>query len=477
VRFKSTLLSIGLLSAFLVTPFSTAPSNALGIKVAPANWGYIYASEKTVSVQSTPRAPSANLEKKSNFIINFNSVPDFARVPIQAAVDVWSENFSSTVPVNINITWGRAANYGILAAASAKSNYANFPNAPDKTLYYSAALANALSGKDLDTTKPEMEITITSDAPWYYGIDGKCPPKSYDLESVILHEMGHGLGFISGNYYDSFSGFGRIDQPTIFDAYVQLPDGRRLADMPSPALETGKALTSTLFWSGENTVKANKGVKPLLYSPAIYEVGSSISHLDEKTFSQSGDNAVMTPNLDSGEVFHLPGSLLLAMIEDMRQKPPIGVAFGSPLPPQNVKALISDKSAIVEFDPPTNFRSAQISKYEVTNIQTAESVIVTESPAIFTGLVNGSKYTFSVSATNTLGTSNTAISNTVIPQAVWKSSIIDKNADGKYLSSGVYAGKPVIAYSDSKNGDLKLATYSGSKSVSYTHLTLPTKLL
>ncbi|MEN9605976.1 MAG: hypothetical protein RJB29_850, partial [Actinomycetota bacterium] len=201
--------------------------------MAPANWGYIYASEKTVSVQSTPRAPSANLEKKSNFIINFNSVPDFARVPIQAAVDVWSENFSSTVPVNINITWGRAANYGILAAASAKSNYANFPNAPDKTLYYSAALANALSGKDLDTTKPEMEITITSDAPWYYGIDGKCPPKSYDLESVILHEMGHGLGFISGNYYDSFSGFGRIDQPTIFDAYVQLPDGRRLADMPS----------------------------------------------------------------------------------------------------------------------------------------------------------------------------------------------------------------------------------------------------
>jgi len=463
VRLKSILLSIGLLSVFLVNPLSLPTADALGIKVAPANWGYTYASNKTVSVQATPRAPSANIEKKSNFVINFNTVPAFAKVPIQAAVDVWAENFSSAVPVNINITWGRAANYGILAAASAKSNYANFPNAPDKTLYYSAALANALAGKDLDTTKSEMEITITSDAPWYYGTDGRCPPKSFDLESVILHEMGHGLGFISGNYYDEFSGFGRIDQPTIFDAYVQLPDGRRLADMPSPALETGKALTSTLFWSGDNAVKANKGVKPLLYSPATYEPGSSISHLDEKIFSQSDENVVMTPNLDSGQVFHLPGSLLLAMIEDMRQKPPIGLAFGSPLPPQNVKALISDKSAIVEFDPPTNFRSAQISKYEVKNMQTEESVVVTESPAIFTGLVNGSKYTFSVSATNTLGTSNTAISNAVIPQAVWKGTIIDKSADSKYLASGVYAGKPVIAYSDSKNGDLKLATYSSGK--------------
>jgi len=463
VRLKSIFTSIGLVAAILVAPISLPAANALEIKIAPAGWGYIYASGKTVSVQSTPRSPSANIEKKSNFIVNFNTVPTVARGAVQAAIDVWSENFSSTVPVNVNVSWGRASSYGILAAASAKNNFANFPNAPDKTLYYAAALANALAGKDIDPTAPELEITITSDAPWYYGTDGKCPPKSYDLESVILHEMGHGLGFISGNYYDQYSGYGRIDQPTPFDAYAQLPDGRRLADMPSPSIETGKALTSPLYWSGENAIKANNGIKPPLYAPSIYEPGSSISHLDERTFSQSGANSVMTPNLDSGEVFHLPGSLLLAMIDDMRVKPPAGIAYGTPQPPQNVKALVSDKSAIVEFDPPVNFRSAQISSYEVKNVQSGDSVIVNESPAIITGLSNGSKYTFTVSATNSLGTSNTVTTNSVTPQAVWKSTVIDSAADAKYLASGTYAGKPVIAYSDSKNGDIKLATYSANK--------------
>ena len=390
-------------------------------------------------------------------------MPSLARPAVQAAVDIWSENFASTVPVNVNVKWGSSSSYGVLASASAKNNFSNFNGAPDKTLYYASALANALAGRDLDPTSPEIEISITSNAPWYYGTDGNCPARSFDLVSVILHEMGHGLGFVSGNYYDAFSGFGRVDQPTPFDAYAQLPDGRRLADMPSPSLEAGKAMTSDLVWSGENAVKANNGIKPKLYTPSTYEPGSSISHLDEATFSQSVDNAVMTPNLDSGEVFHLPGPLVLAMFEDMRQKPPAGIAAGTPQPPQNVKALIGDKSAIVRFDPPVNFRSAQVSKYDVTNIQTGNVVSVSESPVTISGLKNGTKYTFSVSATNSLGTSNSVNTNSVTPQPAWKSSIIDAASDAKYLATATYAGKPVIAYSDSKKGDLKLATFSGNK--------------
>ena len=315
-----------LLSAILIaTSLNTlvvSTASALEIKVAQAGWISLHATDSGEFHSQIPRVFKANLEKKSNFIPVYNNVPATAKQAIQAAIDVWSENFSSSVPINVNITWSKPVNNSVLASASAKNVFANFPGAPDKTLYYTSALANALAGRDLDVNDVELEIDVASTSNWYLGIDGLCPPRSYDLVSVILHEMAHGLGFMSGSYYDQATGEGRLLKPTPFDAYAQLPDGRRLVEMPSPSLETGKAMTSTLFWSGEKAIKANNGIRPLLYTPAIYERGSSVSHLDEKTFSNTGENSVMTPNLDAGEVFHLPGSLLLAMFEDLRQKSP-----------------------------------------------------------------------------------------------------------------------------------------------------------
>ena len=460
MRRKSILLTIGLFLSLLIVPAPAA--SAVTVISVPAPWVSLYSGTNSDYVKQQPRTASANLDKKSNFIINFNTVPESAKPAIQAAVDTWSENFSSKIDVNVNITWARSANYGVLAAASSVSNFV-FPEAPDRTLYYPSALANAIAGRDLDKNKPEMEITITSTAPWYLGTDGNCPRNLYDLQSVILHEMAHGLGFISGSYYDTFSGAGRVDQPTPFDAFAQLPDGRRLADMPSPSLETGKALTTSLVWSGANAIKANNNVKPKLYTPTEYEPGSSVSHIDEATFKDSPQDAVMTPNLESGEVFHLPGPLLLAMFEDMRSKPPVGVSFALPQIVQNQKALVSDQAVIIQFSPPVNARTAQISDYEIKNITTGDSITVTESPAIIRNLKNGTKYTFSITARNSLGTSTAVNTNVVTPQAAWRSTVIDPTADAKHLATATYGGKPVIAYTDSKKGDLKLATLNAGK--------------
>ena len=461
MRLKRFLLSIGLLISVIVTPIPNA--NALTVKVAPAGWTYLFTGDTPASKSSTPKVLSVNLEKKSNFVPIYNNVPDVAKASIQRAIDIWSENFSSKVPVNVNVAWTKAPNSTILASASAKNIFSNFNGAPDKTLYYPSALANALAGVDLDIGEPELEINVTTGDFWYYGLDGKCPSNKYDLVSVILHEMAHGLGFMSGTYYDPATRVGRFLQPTAFDAYVQLPDGRRLVDLPSPSLEIGAALTSTLFWSGANALKANNGVKPLLFTPSVYEQGSSTSHLDEKTFSNSFENSVMTPNLSAGEVFHLPGTLLLAIFEDLRMKPPAGIATGLPGSVQNVRAVIGDKSAIIKFDPPADFRFAQIDSYLIENLQTGEIVKAPESPVVINGLKNGTKYTFSVKAVNSAGTSEPAKSNQITPQTSWKSTVIDSSADAKYIATTTYLGKPVIAYSESKNGDVKLATYSNGK--------------
>jgi len=423
-------------------------------------WGTIYGGPST-NVKQSPRDKVANLDSKSNFVVNYKNFPDWAKKDFQSAVDVWSANFSSTVPITIDATWARISTYGVLGSARPGSYFAGFDKAPDASLWYPSALANALAGKDLDPKQSEIIIQVNSSADWNTTNDGLSHANQYDLESVFIHEMGHGLGFLSTDSYDTFFGYGSIDQPTPFDAYVQVEDGRRLSDLPSPSLELGKALTAPLVWSGALGIAANGGVKPRLYSPKRYEDGSSVSHLDEATFSQSQVDNVMTPNLDAGEIFHAPGPLLLAMMEDMRRKPPVGVAVGVPTAVRNVSALIADGSAIVTFDPPANARSAQITSYSVRNLKTNQVKSVTSSPIVFDGLKNGTSYTFAVTAANSNGSSDPVTTAPVTPQASWRRFIIDAKSDAKILASTTFNGQPAVAYIDSKSGDLKLATWDG----------------
>jgi hypothetical protein len=439
-----------------------APASAQSVVlVRPATqWGNVYAGPATTAKQTA--APKvAHLEKKAKFIVKYNNFPEWTKIQVQAAIDTWAENFDSKVPIYIDATWGRSSSFSILGSARPGSYFANFSGAPDAGLWYPSALANALAGKDLDGDNPEMVITVNSLASWYRG-GSLGPSKSeYDLQSVILHEMAHGLGFLSTDSYDNFFGYGSIDQPTPYDAYVQTGDGRRLSDLPSPSLELGEALTSKLVWSGAQGIAANGGVKPLLYTPKVYEDGSSVSHLDEATFSSAGRDAVMSPNLDAGEIFHEPGPLLLAMMQDLRTKPPAGIAVGIPQTVRNAEALLSDSGAIVKFDPPANARAAQITSYTVKNVKTGAEKSFINSPALLTGLKNGTSYTFAVTASNSLGTSESVITNVITPQAAWKKSIIDPLADAKNLTTVTFNTNPAVIYQDANNGALKVALWNG----------------
>ena len=459
IRKSGPLLVILAIFTSLLLPI---PSQALSnFKVAPSTvWGHTYAGKASGTTQTRP-PKVAHLEQKSKFVVNYRNFPEWAKRDFQAAVDIWSANFSSSVPINIDASWGRSASYGVLGSARPGNYYSGFDGAPDQSLWYPSALANALGGKDLDPENPEIVIQVNSMANWNTRNDGTPRANEYDLQSVFLHEMGHGLGFLSTDSYDQFFGYGTIEQPTPYDAYAQLADGRRLSDLPSPSIELGKALTSTLVWSGPLGIAANGGQKPILYTPSRYEEGSSVSHLDEATYANLGANSIMTPNLDAGEIFREPGSLLLAMMEDLRRKPPVGVAVGVPLPVRNAAAIIADSSAIITFDPPANARTAQISSYSVRNLKTDQVKSSTESPIVFTGLKNGTSYSFSIVSSNTNGTSDAVITAPITPQVGWKRFVIDQNADAKHVTSTIFNGAPLIAYSDGKSGILKIATWNG----------------
>ena len=457
-------LGVIALAGSLVASILIAPSApALAFKQIPAtNWGYIYAGTNPVTT-TTAKPAAKNLEFKSKFVVKYNNFPDWAKKEVQAAINVWSANFNSSVQITVDASWGRSSSWGVLGSARPGSFFSAFSGAPDPSLWYSSASANALAGKDLDKANPEIIIQVNSAAAWNTRGDGIPSSAEYDLESVFIHELGHGLGFLSNDVYDPYYGLGSLDQPTPFDAYLQTPDGRRLADLPTPSRELGVALTSSLVWNGALGIKANGGIKPKMYTPSRYESGSSTSHLDEATFSKSGLDSVMTPNLDPGEVFRQPGPLLLAMMEDMRNKPPAGVATELPQSPRNVQAFTGDSSGLVSFDPPVNLRTAQISEYVIKNIKTGVEKKSLTSPVLMTGLKNGTSYTFSVVAKNALGASDPVITKVVTPQAGWKSTVLDTAADGKSVASTTFNGQPAIAYTDTTTGDLKLATYDGKK--------------
>ncbi len=458
-------LLIALISG-LITPLQAQALTPF-LQREATQWGHVYAGPNT-SVKQSPREKVAFVESKSKFVVNYKNFPEWAKKDFQAAVDVWSQHFASSVTITIDATWTRISSFGVLGSARPGSYFAGFDKAPDSSLWYPSALANALAGKDLDTKQSEMVIQVNSLADWNTRNDGISYANEYDLQSVFLHEMGHGLGFLSTDSYDPIFGYGSIDQPTPFDAYAQLEDGRRLSDLPTPSLELGQALRSTLLWSGTLGIAANGGVKPILYTPSKYEEGSSISHLDEGTYSKSALDAVMTPNLDAGEIFHHPGPLLLAMMEDMRRKPPAGIAVGIPSAVRNVSALVADGAAIVTFDPPTNARTAQVTTYSVRNLKTNQVKSATSSPITFTGLKNGTSYTFAVTASNSNGSSEPVNTGAVTPQPSWKRFIVDSKSDGALLTSTSFNGQPALAYIDRKSGDLKLATWSGTVWVKIT---------
>ncbi|TKG93529.1 T9SS type A sorting domain-containing protein [Puteibacter caeruleilacunae] len=284
---------------------------------------HCYASNK-VNKSFTPPPDEYYLKSTAeNVVINVTYI-DFteqARTAFQHAVDIWSTMISSEVPIYTTARWSKL-DEGVLGSAAATVSLADFGQAQFQNRFYPVALTEKMIGVEITAKEqPDIYAEFSSEIQWYYGIDGDTPTDRYDLVSVVLHELCHGLGFnglltVTG---DNGELVGRY--PGIFDEFLVNKDGEKILDNPAFPVGTvelkQQLVGSKLRFSGPMAVKSYGDLIPL-YSPLIFDDGSSIYHLDEAIFK--GDNALMTPFLDKGEAIHNPGDLALAMMNDIGWK-------------------------------------------------------------------------------------------------------------------------------------------------------------
>ncbi len=268
---------------------------------------------------------SSRLAATSNIEVTYIDFPEQAKVPFEQAVSIWEKYLISTQTIRIKATWSKTMSNSVLAETGATRIYrsgASISNLPYANVWYPTPLAEALSGKELNSGDFDMTVTLNGNINWYYGTDAKAQSGRYDMITVMLHEIAHGLGFSSSMSIvnsDTQGQYGQSGSAYIFDIFMQDSQKVKLTNTgvygnPSTGLKT--SLTSNALYFGlKNPAFAN--TLPRLYAPSPYKSGSSFSHFDESTYTVGTPNSLMSPSVRAAEVNHNPGELLLNCLNEM----------------------------------------------------------------------------------------------------------------------------------------------------------------
>eukprot|EP01125_Pyxidicula_operculata_P003320 TRINITY_DN1390_c2_g1_i9.p1 TRINITY_DN1390_c2_g1~~TRINITY_DN1390_c2_g1_i9.p1 ORF type:complete len:589 (-),score=192.32 TRINITY_DN1390_c2_g1_i9:34-1800(-) len=224
--------------------------------------------------------------------INYGNLPTNFRPALQEAANYWTCLLQKSMEFSVQID---TADPNVLAYA--------YSYAFD---YSGRWTVQPLYEKILNTNitaYPDCFIVINSaNSNWYLGTDGNVPFSSYDLESVLLHEIGHCVGFVSGCNATSCDNGGKYYR---FDTYVTYNGA-----YPYNTTSWSTASVSNKLYFGVNQIGK-------LYAPNPFTDGSSISHLDETTYLQANPNSLMTPSLANGEAIHDCGPITQNILTTM----------------------------------------------------------------------------------------------------------------------------------------------------------------
>jgi VCBS repeat protein len=327
----SSLMAIGLWLGLAGQPVPSAyspPRAQAGpidtLYAAPGDLNYSYGP----SGADLRRLTASNNAVTANFTVtydaNFNANQP-AKDAFQAAVNIWANTIASPATIRVR------ANFAALGAdvlGSAGPTFICRPSSAPNS-WYAAALADKLQGSQFcaaaGAETHEIVANFSSDfSAWEFGTTGVGVPGKYNFLTVVLHELGHGLGFYgSMTSNGTEGGFGRPPSPLpdIYDRFAVTGGGSPLLGFANPSVALHSQLVSNnTFFSGPNSgsVKLETHNFTTAYGATSnngWKEGSSYSHVDDVLYTGT-PNGLMTWALNSNEVYTDPGPIMRGMFMD-----------------------------------------------------------------------------------------------------------------------------------------------------------------
>jgi hypothetical protein len=212
------------------------------------------------------------------------------------AADIWDELLHSSQTIFIGVAFDpllcedSSANLG---ATGTNTVHRDFIGAPISNTWYPAALANALAGTDLAPSIDDISAVFNSAVgdtcafprAWYFGLDGNPPGNTIDFVSVVLHELGHGLGFQTFMNLATGAKLNGFDD--IFMVWLEdHATGELYPEMTDAARASASINTGNLHWVGPDVVNQSDGLisgrdvngHVEMYAPNPLDTGSSVVH-------------------------------------------------------------------------------------------------------------------------------------------------------------------------------------------------------
>lgn len=259
---------------------------------------------------------------------NFATTLGQARInAFQFAADIWGECLNSSVPIQIEVEMNPlfcSSTGAVLGQAGANTVHKNFGTLIFNN-WYPQALANSQAGFDLAPADADIGAVFNSDingsasclsgADWYYGFDGNVPIGDLDFISVVLHELGHGLGVQTYVNLTTGAKFMLLDDG--YEQHLEQHFVSFYATMTDAQRVTANTSDPDLHWLGEAIQTASSGLSGgvsnghvRMHAPSTLSLGSSVNHFS----TALTPSELMEPNYVGAN--HDPG-LAINLLDDI----------------------------------------------------------------------------------------------------------------------------------------------------------------